>query len=64
MTTRVPPSMDLGDVWLSLPAIVNRDGVVQVLPPSLNDGERRRLRDSAEILRRLVSDAILQQVAS
>jgi len=25
VTTRVPPSMDLGDVWLSLPAILDRD---------------------------------------
>lgn len=58
VSTRVPPSMELGDVWLSVPAILSRDGVVRVLPPTLNDGERQRLRNSAEILRRAASDAI------
>jgi L-lactate dehydrogenase len=61
VSTRVPPSMELGEVWMSLPAILSRDGVVRVLPPSLNDDERQRLRNSAEILRRAASDATLQQ---
>jgi L-lactate dehydrogenase len=63
VSTRVPPPMALGDVWLSLPAILGHEGVVRVLSPSLNDDERQRLRDSAEIVRRAASDATLHQGA-
>jgi L-lactate dehydrogenase len=57
VSARLPPSMALGDMWLSVPAILSREGVARVLPPSLNDDERQRLRNSAEILRRAASDA-------
>jgi malate/lactate dehydrogenase len=38
-------------VALSLPAIINRDGVARVLPTSLNPSERKALQSSAEILK-------------
>ena len=60
VSTQAPPSMNLGDVWLSLPAVVNRDGVARVLRPSLNDNETRALRASAEILKRHLDGAIAQ----
>jgi L-lactate dehydrogenase len=47
-----PPQMDVGEVCLSLPAIITRDGVERVLPVRLNDEEGRALRQSADILRR------------
>jgi L-lactate dehydrogenase len=36
----IPKSLALGEVSLSLPAVINRDGVARVLPISLNPSER------------------------
>ncbi len=48
---------DIGDVCLSLPAVVGKDGIREVLPIGLDDGERQQLGASAaalkEILRQL-----------
>ena len=44
-------------VALSLPAIVGRDGAVEVIEPPMDDGEREGLHRSAEILRKAGSDA-------
>ena len=41
----------LTDVALSLPAIVGNGGAVTVVTPEMNDEERRRLSDSATVLR-------------
>jgi L-lactate dehydrogenase len=43
--------MQLGEVSLSLPAIINRDGVARVLSIPLNDAERKALEDSAKIIK-------------
>jgi L-lactate dehydrogenase len=51
VSSLVPESLQLGEVALSLPAIVNRDGVARVLPTSLNPSERKALEASAEILK-------------
>jgi L-lactate dehydrogenase len=51
VSSLVPASLQLGEVSLSLPAIINRDGVVRVLPISLNPSERKALEASAEILK-------------
>ena len=51
VSSLVPDSLQLGEVSLSLPAIINRDGVVRVLPISLNPSERKALEASAEILK-------------
>jgi L-lactate dehydrogenase len=47
-----PAQMNVGEVFLSLPAIITRDGVDRVLPVQLNEEESRALRKSAHILRR------------
>ena len=51
VSSLVPASLHLGKVSLSLPAIINRDGVVRVLAISLNPSERKALEASAEILK-------------
>ena len=40
----VPRSMELGDVSLSLPAVINRDGIARVLSIPLSPSERRASR--------------------
>jgi len=47
----VPESMQLGKVSLSLPAVINRDGIARVLSIPLSSSERRALEASAEILK-------------
>jgi malate/lactate dehydrogenase len=37
---------------LSLPSIVGRDGIIDVLEPDMSDGERQALRRSAETIRK------------
>jgi L-lactate dehydrogenase len=41
----------ISDVYLSLPAVIGRDGVEHVLTPTLTDEEAERLRASGRILR-------------
>jgi hypothetical protein len=41
--------MELGDVSLSLPSIVNRGGIARVLSVPLNGSERKALEASAEV---------------
>lgn len=49
-----PTSLGLGEVSLSLPAIINREGIARVLPIPLSADERRALEASAEILKRIM----------
>jgi L-lactate dehydrogenase len=51
VSSRVPESMQLGEVALSLPSIVDRHGVTRVLPVALDRSERRALEASAEVVR-------------
>ena len=51
VSSLVPESMQLGEVSLSMPAIINRDGVARVLSIPLNASERRALAASAETLK-------------
>lgn len=55
VSSLAPESMQLGEVFLSLPAIINRDGVASVLPVSLDAAERKALEASAEILKRYIA---------
>jgi L-lactate dehydrogenase len=55
VSSRVPESMNLGDVSLSLPGIINRHGIARVLPVSLNSSERRALEASAEVIRQNIA---------
>jgi malate/lactate dehydrogenase len=47
--------MGLGQVSLSVPAIIGREGVQRVLPIRLSDEEDRALRRSAHILERHIA---------
>ena len=51
VSSRVAESMQLGEVSLSLPSIVDRHGIARVLPVALNPSERRALEASAEVVR-------------
>ena len=52
VSTLVPASMNLGEVCLSLPSVINREGVARVLPIPLNESEEQAVKASAEILRK------------
>jgi L-lactate dehydrogenase len=62
VSSLVPDSMELGSVALSLPTIVGREGVRQILPISLNELEHQALRASADILKRNI--AFLEEFTS
>ncbi len=51
VSSRVPESMQLGEVALSLPSIVDRHGITRVLSIALDQSERRALEASAEVVR-------------
>jgi L-lactate dehydrogenase len=51
----VPKSMELGEVSLSLPAIITRDGVARVVSIALDAAERRQLEKSAETLKQYIA---------
>lgn len=51
ISTLIENYSGIGDVCLSLPAIVNRNGVRNVLHLELNADERKKLRNSADILK-------------
>jgi malate/lactate dehydrogenase len=47
--------MELDDVSLSLPSIVNRGGIARVLSVPLNSSERKALEASAEVVKRNIA---------
>jgi len=55
VSTLAPAFMDLGEVSLSLPAIINREGVARVLSISLDQTEKQALQASAEILKKYIA---------
>jgi len=52
VSSRVPESLGLGDVSLSLPSIVDRNGIARVLSVPLSSSERKALETSAEVVKR------------
>jgi L-lactate dehydrogenase len=50
-----PESMGLGEVFFSLPAIINRDGVARVLSVPLNRSEQEALEASAEAVKQHIA---------
>ena len=46
------------DVALSMPAIVGKDGIEDLIPVRLSVEEQRKLRESAEVLRDVISSAL------
>jgi L-lactate dehydrogenase len=55
VSSLAPASMGLGEVSLSLPAVINRDGVARVLSIPLAVCERRAIEASAETLKRYLA---------
>ena len=47
-------SLGLGEVALSLPTVMDRAGAVEVVPPEMDDDERRALERSAAVLREAI----------
>src|SRR3984957_9742581 len=58
VSTLAPSWMDLGEVYLSLPAIVGRDGVGRVLPTPLDPSERQALEKSAGLLKQYTASVM------
>ena len=44
------------DVYIGLPAVLNRQGVHHIVKFSLSDGEKRKLKNSADIIRKNLAD--------
>jgi L-lactate dehydrogenase len=55
MSSLVPESTELGDVSLSLPTIITRDGVARVVSIPLDASERQALEVSAETLKQHIA---------
>ena len=55
VSSRIPESMGLGDVSLSLSTIINRGGIARVLSVPLNGSERKALEASAEVVKRNIA---------
>jgi L-lactate dehydrogenase len=55
VSSLVPESMGFGEVSLSLPAVITRDGVARVLSVPLSVAERRALEASAETLKHYIA---------
>ena len=55
VSTVVAETTDLGQVSLSVPAVIGREGVQRVLPIRSTDEEYRALRRSADILKRHIA---------
>ncbi len=47
--------MNLGELFLSLPVILNWDGVARVVPIPLSPSERENLEKSAAILKQYIA---------
>lgn len=45
----------ISDVCLSIPAIVNRNGLSRILSIELNETERQQLQSSAEVLKQTIA---------
>ena len=56
VSTLVSGHYGLEDVCMSLPCVVNRQGIHRILEIPLNDEEHRRLQSSAATLRRVLDD--------
>jgi len=55
VSSLAPKSMGLGEVSLSLPTVVTRDGAARVIAAPLSAPERKALETSAEVLKRYIA---------
>jgi L-lactate dehydrogenase len=51
VSSRVPDALGLGDVALSLPSLIGREGILRVMPIQANAAEREALEASAALLK-------------
>jgi L-lactate dehydrogenase len=56
VSTLVDGYLGINDVYLSLPAIVNRNGVRQVLNIKLNQEEEQALKNSASVIKKVIKE--------
>jgi L-lactate dehydrogenase len=56
VSSRIDDFMGISGVCLSLPAVIAREGIRELLPISLDAGELAGLRRSAEVLKALLAD--------
>ena len=64
VSSLAPESLGLGAVCLSLPSVINREGVSRVLRISLNENEQQALQTSAEILQQHLALAGISERAA
>ena len=64
VSTVLPEAMELGQLTLSVPVIVGREGVQRVLPLRLSEDEDRALKRSAQILKRHIATLELPGTSS
>jgi len=55
VSSLVPASMGLGELCVSLPTVLDRQGINYVVPPALALDEDRALKRSAEILKKHIA---------
>jgi len=55
VSTLVPTCYNLGELYLSLPTVVGKNGVERVLEMPLTEQEAQGLRNSARLLREVLS---------
>ncbi|MFB0527761.1 MAG: L-lactate dehydrogenase, partial [bacterium] len=57
VSSLVEDYLGINDVYLSLPAVVNREGVREVLKIELNPQEQKELKKSAEVIKRVIKES-------
>lgn len=64
VSSLVPESLELGEVSLSLPSVINREGVAKVLSISMSSSERLALEASANLLKNHIAalDGLIPQI--
>ena len=55
VSSLAPASLGFGEVSLSLPAVISRDGVARVLPVPMSASERKALEASAQTLKQYIA---------
>jgi len=58
VSSLVPGCYDVGDVYLSLPAVIGRTGVERVLHLDLSEAEAEALRGSAGVVRQVLDELV------
>ena len=57
VSSLVEDYLGINDVYLSLPAVINREGVREVLKIELNPQEQKELKKSAEVIKKVIKES-------